>query len=87
MSTRASFGVENVTVIVEWIQQIGVTYTVRVSPLVPIIGTESANHQFMIPYNTEYNISVEAAIPCRPNATTVITLHYGEVLATLMNVK
>ena len=84
MNTRAKFEAENVTVIVKWVRQIGIIYTVRVSPLVPIIDTESESHRFTIPYNTEYNVSVEAATPCRPNATAVVTLHYGEVLHSCM---
>ena len=71
---------ENVTVTVEWVQQMGVTYTISVSPLVPIIDTESVGHRLTIPYNTAYNLSVVAATPCRANATTIITLYYGELL-------
>ena len=63
----------------KWAEQVGVTYSIKVSPLVPIIMTESVNYQLTISYNTEYNLSVVAIAPCRPNATVFVTLRYGEV--------
>ena len=66
----------------EWIpvQQAEVMYFTRISPLVPVIMlAESTSRQLTISYNTEYNLSVEVVIPCRPNATAFITLYYGEV--------
>ena len=78
---ESGYEAENVTVTVEWVKQIGVTYTISVSPSVPIIITESMSYRLTIPYNTEYNLSVVAAAPCSQNATTTfVTLHYGELL-------
>ena len=65
-------------VTVEWTLQEGVTYTTSVSPLTSVIVTGSSSRQLTILYNTDYNLSVEAAPPCRPNPTAVITLNYGE---------
>lgn len=72
---------DSVTVTVEWAwaQQIHVTYSAKVVPLVPILITGSTSRQLTIPYNNEYNLSVVATAPCRPNATTFIKLNYGEV--------
>ena len=77
------FEVDNVTVTVEWApaQQDGVMYTVNISPLVAKrdIYVRGTRCQLTIPYNAVHNLSVIAAVPCRPNATAVITLHYGKV--------
>ena len=67
---------DNVTVTVEWTPQEGVTYTTSVSPLTSIAITGNSSRQLTIPYNTNYNVSVEAAPPC---STAVITLNYGEI--------
>ena len=69
---------DNVTVIVEWTSQEHVTYTTSVSPLTSVTVTGSSSRQLTISYNTNYNLSVEAAPPCGPNPTAVITLNYGE---------
>ena len=75
---------DNITVTVQWVQQDSVTYAIHVFPLVPIVVTASASHQLTIPYNTEYNLSVEAVTPCRPNATASIGLKYGMVYYTIV---
>ena len=72
------YGVENVTVTVEWPQQVSVTYTARLSPLAPTLSTGSNSRQLILSYNTEYNLSVVAVTPCG-NATAFIRLDYGEV--------
>ena len=77
--TSKQYEAKNVTVTVEWTQQEGAVYTVSVLPLVPMIFIGSASRQLTISYNTVYNFSVEAAAPCRANATASIRLHCGEV--------
>ena len=47
--------------------------------MVPIVSPGSTSRQLTILYNTEYNLSVVAATPCRPNATANISLNYGNV--------
>ena len=66
----------NVTITVEWGQLIVYsTYTVTVVPMVPIVfGSTSC--RLTIPYNMEYNLTVEAAAPCRTR-TANIGLQYG----------
>jgi hypothetical protein len=69
----------NVTVTVEWTQQVYASYNIMVLPipLVPIVFTGSTSRQLTIPYNTEHNLTVEAIAPCRPTTTAVIELKYG----------
>ena len=75
---------DNVTVTVEWIQKayhrLNITVTVAPRPLVPLIEIGNASRQLTIPYNTEYNISLEGTDQCRPNVTVTafILLDYGE---------
>ena len=78
MISDERYEVDDVIVTVEWTPQEGVTYTTSVSPLTSITITGSSSSQLTISYNTNYNFSVEAAPPCRPNPTAVITLNYGE---------
>ena len=67
---------DNLTVTVEWSEQVGVTYTTRIIPE-PILSTGKNNsRQVILQYNTNYNLSVVAVTPCR-NATAFIGLSYG----------
>ena len=75
---------DNITVTVQWTQQVGVTYSIKVSPLVPILVSGGTSHRLIISYNTEYNFSVEAVGPCRPNATVIIRLRYGMVILAVV---
>ena len=78
--SQESYETDSVTVTVEWAQQKGVIYTVKVRPFVPTINSiENTSYQLTISYNKTYNFSVMATTPCRPNVTAVITLNYGEV--------
>ena len=82
------YGVENVTVTLEWAQQVGVTYTgkiIRLSPLAPTLSAGSNSQQLILSYNIEYNLSVVAVIPCG-NATAFIRLDYGEVYNVTVDV-
>ena len=71
------YSADNVTVTVEWTQQVYATYDVTVVLPVPIEFTGSTSRRLTILYNTEYNLTVEAAAPCRPNTTALIRLNYG----------
>ncbi|MCG8625303.1 MAG: hypothetical protein MJE68_25300, partial [Proteobacteria bacterium] len=57
---------------------IGIRYSVNITPWVPLIPNGSTSYSLIIPYNTEYNFSVVATTPCRPNTTAFITHYYGE---------
>ena len=82
-----NYGADSVTVIVEWIQAElpHVMYYTAVSPSVPVVFNGNTSRRLTIPYNIKYNFSIEATTPCRPNATTFITLNYGEVPAYIMS--
>ena len=72
------YGAANVTVTVDWTQLGDAAYNVKIFPSVPIIERTNSC-QLTIPYNTEYNLTVEASAPCKPNNTAFINLRYGEV--------
>ena len=79
LSISEIYGANNVTVTVEWEQQEGEIFTIRVVPPVPIVlSGGSTSCQLTIPYNSEYNLTVEASVLCQPNATALIRLNYGE---------
>ena len=81
------FEADNITITVEWAQQVGVVYATTVLPMVPLMFIGSTSLRLTIPYNTEYNFSVEAVGPCRSNTTAVIRLRYGiyDALNTILH--
>ena len=76
--TSEEFGTENVTVTVEWAQQVGEVYNATVLSPASLMFTGNASLQLELQYNTEYNLSVEAGAQCGANATAFILLNYGE---------
>ena len=74
------YGIDSVTVTIEWTQLNDVTYTAKVSPMVPLMSVRETSRRLTVSYNTVYNFSVVAATPCIPNATSSTIIHYGEVL-------
>ena len=75
------YSADNVTVTVEWATLVGATYKATISPLVPITLIDNENTssaQLVLQYSMEFNLSVVAVLPCGANATTVVTLNYGE---------
>ena len=72
------YSADNVTVTVEWTQFVYAIYNAIVVPTVPILFIGSTSCRLTIPYNTEYNLTVEAAALCRPNATAFRRFYYGE---------
>ena len=74
--TSDEYRTDNVTVTVDWAQQVGAVYTVRLSPLAPIALNGSTIHQLTLSYNTAYNLSVVVVTPCG-NTTASIKLNYG----------
>ena len=67
---------DTVTVTVEWTQPVGAVYNVKILPSVTMLSTGSTN-QLTIPYNIEYNLTVETTAPCGTNTTALIRLKYG----------
>ena len=62
----------------EWDQHVYATFNVTVVPPVLIVYTNPTIRQLTIPFKIEYNLTVEAAAPCRENTTVFIGLNYGE---------
>ena len=78
--TSEEYSAENVTVTMEWRQQLGAVYnSASVFPSAPLMFNGSSSVQLVLEYDTEYNISVVAVGPCGVNTTATITLNYGEV--------
>ena len=81
LSISEEFRADSIIVTVEWTQaqQLDVMYYAQVSPSVPVLFTGTASRQLTTLYNVQYNFSVVAATPCRPNATAFIILNYCEL--------
>ena len=72
------YSADNIIVTVEWAKLEGVAYNATVSPLASVMFNGSTSVQLVLQYNTEFNLSVVAVIPCGTNVAAVITLNYGE---------
>ena len=87
LNVSEEYQADNVTVTIMWapaeLIDNNITFSTKVSPLVPIISTGSTSRQLIIPYNAEYNLSIVAVTPCG-NATASITLNYGEAKLAIM---
>ena len=65
-------------VTVEWTQEEGVTYAVNTIHQVSTTVIGDSSVQLTLLYNTNYNVSVEAALPCQRQAHGHVLLFYGE---------
>ena len=79
VSTSEEFGADNVTVTVEWTQEEGAMYRIIIVPQEPMTFTGDSSIQLTLLYNTNYRVSVEAALPCQHQAHGHIMLFYGEL--------
>ena len=79
VSTSEEYRADNITVLVEWTHQGGESYNVTTVPMVPMIYTGRTSVQLLVSYNTEYNVSLEAATVCQRVAVSHIQLFYGEL--------
>ena len=78
VTTSGEYRANNVSVIVEWTEEEGVSYNITINPSVPKTFTRSASVQ-LISYNTEYNVSLEAVAVCQSVAPShCIQLFHGE---------
>ena len=79
VSTSEEFGADNVTVTVEWTQEEGaILYGIIIVPQEPMTSIGDSSIQLTLLYNTNYSVSVEAALPCQHQAHGHIMLFYGE---------
>jgi hypothetical protein len=73
------FGADNVMVTVEWTQEEDATYQIIIVPQIPmILLTGESSIQLILPYNINYNLSVEATFPCQHQTHSHVLLFYGE---------
>ena len=75
------YSVNNITVTVEWIQQIGAVYNSSIFPPAPLVFIGNSSVRLVLEYNTVYNLSVVAVnvAPCVGyTETSFVTLNYGE---------
>ena len=85
------FGMNNVTVILEWINEGGgVSYNASVTPECPQIemftGNGTQGIKLVLLYNTQYNLSTVATL-CEENSAASITeLNYGEFFFAIWSV-
>jgi hypothetical protein len=79
LCTSKEYSSNNVTVVVEWIQQVGAVYNSSVLPPAPLEFNGNSSVQLVLEYNTTYNLSVTMAVaPCDVSTETFIVLSYGE---------
>jgi hypothetical protein len=75
-------GMESIAALLEWSPERPGNTTVYTVVMVPqpknIAFIESTTVQLQLSYNTQYNVSITATLCGLSNATTIITLHYGE---------
>ena len=64
-----TFNKNNATIILEWIQEIGVSYNVDVNPNPQESKLNGNTSQLTVLYNTTYNVTVVATL-CGQNTTT-----------------
>ena len=82
VTTSEEYRDDNVTVAVEWTEEEGMLYNITIINIVPQISIESIGRtsvQLTLLYNIEYNISVEAALPCQNQVPSHVQLFYGEL--------
>jgi hypothetical protein len=79
LHTFEEYSAINVTVVVEWIQQVGAVYNFSVLPTAPLMFIGSSSLQLVLEYNTVYNLSVVMDVAsCDVSTETFIVLNYGE---------
>ena len=75
--TSEEFGSDNVTITVEWTLEEGATYQIIVVPQISINFTGGSSIQLILPYNINYNLSLETALPCH-QTHSYVRLFYGK---------
>ena len=82
VSLREEFGVDNVTVFLQWTQELSnslVTYHISAEPMAHI-NTGNGRANLTLLYNTPYNLSVVADFCDRRSATTTLLNNYGNII-------
>ena len=82
VSLREEFGVDNVTVFLQWTQELSnslVTYHISVKPMAQI-STGNGRANVTLLYSTPYNVSIVADFCGRRSTTTTLLKKYGNVI-------
>ena len=82
-----TFGLENVTVILEWQGQYGLTYQANIVPdAVDKLNQIAFNSiQLTLLYNVTYNVSVLLIPGCGKSLPNVTKLHYGKFFTRVIH--
>ena len=80
--TSVQYGIENITVTLEWVPSTNTSYTISVEAPYILESYLSSARLIIIglPYNTHLNVSIMARWCGRYTATTIIELHYGRLI-------
>ena len=78
-NTFEEYNTDYVTFLLEWTHQGGVSYNITTVPMAPMTDSGRTSVLLIVSYNTEYNVSVEAATVCQRVAVSHIQLFYGEL--------
>ena len=86
--TVLEFGKNSVVISIDWIQNqnhgnnddIIITYSITAIPQVIAMFINATSAQVQVSYNTQHVIGITATLCGLSNATTIVTLHYGECL-------
>ena len=79
ISISEEYRANSVSVTIKWTTEEGVQYNISVTPSVPISVIGNTIVQLLLFYNTEYNVSLEAAADCQSIALSNVQLFYGEL--------
>ena len=77
--TATEYGLDNVTVSIDWNQEVGVSYNISTFPSATITFKRSTGAELTVAYNIEYILKLQANTSCRNNATASLVLNYGEL--------
>jgi hypothetical protein len=73
-----SFQITNFTVVLNWIQEAQVSYSIGTDPLTELVPITNNSWKVTGNYNTLYNVSIEATLCDNYSKTTSIFLEYGQ---------
>ena len=77
--TSIKYGIENIIVTLEWVQNTHTSYIVSVETPYILESSLSSARLIGLPYNTHLSVSIMARWCGMYTATTIIELHYGKL--------
>jgi hypothetical protein len=85
--TVLEFGINSIVMFITWTQSRNfnnnIAYFITAIPQVIVMFINTTSAQLRVSYNTQYAISITATLCGLSNATTIVTLHYGETLSLI----